>query len=125
MKTEGNQLNQLNLWVSIQRMQVTLALPRRVHIGRSFCIACIRKRAFTHTYLAGQKESGDANGTILRRALNRVSHGHSPEISDATAPFAPEISDGDTSKWRMGASGKCPPPVGAWPFISQAPLDTL
>ena len=96
-------------------MEVTLALPRRVHIGRSFCIACIRKRAFTHTYLAGQKESGDANGTILRRALNPVSHGHSPEISDAKATFAPEISDGDTSKWRMAASGKCPPPVGAWP----------
>ena len=68
-----------------------------------------------HTYLAGQKESGDANGTTVRRALNRVSHGHSPEISDAKATFAPETSDADTSKWRMGASGKCPPAVGAWP----------
>ena len=90
-------------------MEVTLALSRPVPVGRSFYIVCIRKRAFTHTYLAG------ANGTTVRQALNRVSHGHSPEISDAKATFAPETSDADTSKWRMGASGKCPPAVGAWP----------
>jgi hypothetical protein len=67
-----------------------------------------------HAYLAGQKESGDANGTVSKQALKRISHGHSPEISDAKATSAPEI-DGDTSNWRMGASGKCPRAVGASP----------